>query len=49
MPYTTSPRLWITRAYVLCIIVSIAMIWDLLLSISGPCTEKTLNYILLVP
>ena len=52
MPDNSSPRLWITMAYLLCIIVSIAMIWYLLLSIfvpCEPCTEKTLNYILLVP
>ncbi len=52
MPGDSPPRFWETMAYLLCIVVSTAMIWYLLLSIFAPClpcTEKTLNYILLVP
>jgi hypothetical protein len=52
MPDDSPPRFWETMAYLLCIVVSIATIWDLLLSISGlcqPCTEKTVDYILLIP
>ena len=46
----SSPRFGETMAYVLCIIVSTAMIWLLLLSIFEPCllcTEKMGEYVFL--
>jgi uncharacterized protein YqhQ len=52
MPDHSSPRFGETMAYLLCIIVSTAMIWYLLLSIFAPCNpcrEKTLDYIFLIP
>jgi uncharacterized protein YqhQ len=52
MPDKSSPGFVETMTYVLCIIVSTAIIWYLLLSIfapCNPCTEKTLDYIFLIP